>query len=421
MTTTIPSRDDLSGQPTPRRHRGRGVRALAMAGLSAGLLLTPALTSVAAAQPIPDAPSTSSAAGKDDGAELTATEQDAAEERGASIDDSSDSSDDEAPSDERDHDERNHKVATTAQDDDQADDQADAEDGSEEITVTEDNVDSWWDKIMNWLSGDDEDEDSAAAADDRSESGDADDSTVGSEGDSTDVVEATIDDEAGDEADGDVVRIQTLGDSIIDNDLGGARPALQEAFADVGVSIEWVGSSNESGPASLSSRATDAHWGKSIADMLPDTAAWVKEADADVIMVSAGGNDLMHDQGEDIEGRWSTYLDTICGANPGVPIVAATNHQLNTKTKASENELMAEVLNPVIEATDGATVEGGCTVTVVDMDGVISDDELLDDLHPNEDGYADMAQQWFPALRTAINETSSETSDEVGAEDRAAN
>jgi lysophospholipase L1-like esterase len=396
MTTSLPFRDELTnqltGQSAPRRLRGRGARALAMTGLSAGLLLTPALTSVAAAQPIPDATSTSSTVGKDDGADLTADEVTTAEQ-----DATEDTSDDEPTSANEDSEdatsssERSHKVSTPGEGDDET---RTGEDGQEEITVTEDNVDSWWDKIMNWLTGDEDQE--------AQESPGIDDSTEG-----TDTRANADEADEADEADADVVRIQTLGDSIIDNDLGGARPALQEKFADVGVSIQWVGTSNESGPASLSSRATDAHWGESIADMLPDTAAWVKKADADVVMVSAGGNDLMHDQGEGIKDRWSQYLDTICGANPGVPIVAATNHQLNTKTKAHENELMAEVLNPAIEATDGTTVDGGCTVTVVDMDGVISDDELLDDLHLDQDGYADMAEQWFPALRTAINETSS--------------
>lgn len=204
------------------------------------------------------------------------------------------------------------------------------------------------------------------------------------------------------------VRIETLGDSIIDNDLGGARPALQKKFADVGITVDWVGSSNASGPASLTDRATDAHWGKSIADMLPQTAQWVQAAHPDIIMVSAGGNDMMHNQGDGIAERWSEYLNTICQAAPGVPIVAATNHQLNTQTKAAENTLITQKLNPIIEASNGTTVSGACPVTVVNMDGVISDDELLDDLHPNETGYANMAEQWFPALRTAVNETSSE-------------
>jgi lysophospholipase L1-like esterase len=382
MSTIFPTSDHTTtptSEQTPRR-LSRGVRLLAMTGVSAALMLSPTLTSVASAQAIPDASTTTTTGGKDNPAKLPVEEQDAADEQSPGDEHGEETPTTPAPVDDSAAEERSTRESVpgnTADDD---------------IVVDEDNVDSWWDKIMGWLTGDDEEDDNNAPAvhDDEAAAQD-DDSTQADGSNGAGAMKQTV-------------RIQTLGDSIIDNDLGGARPALQEKFADVGVTVDWVGTSNESGPASLTSPATDAHTGKSIADMLPDTAAWVKAANPDVIMVSAGGNDMMHDQGAGIEDRWTKYLTTICQAAPGVPIVAATNHQLKTSTKAAENELMTKVLNPVIEASDGTSVEGGCPVTVVDMNGVISDDELLDDLHPNKDGYADMAEEWFPALRTAINE-----------------
>ncbi|WP_432491516.1 GDSL-type esterase/lipase family protein [Kineococcus gypseus] len=256
-------------------------------------------------------------------------------------------------------------------------------------------VEHWWDGLLAFLTGDDAAED------------------IANEASTSDDAQPTTDDDAGREASmsgtehtklPSSLRIQTLGDSIVDNDLGGARPQVQQLLEGIGVNVQWVGTSNASGPTSLSSRATDAHWGGSIEQMLPKTAQWVKAADPDLVMVSAGGNDVFQGKTAGLAQRWQEYLDTICQAAPGVPIVAATNHQLHTKTKAAENAAIAEHLNPLIVASDDEVAEGGCTVRVVGMAGAISDDMLPDDVHPDEAGYAAMAKRWFPVLREALSD-----------------
>ncbi len=114
-----------------------------------------------------------------------------------------------------------------------------------------------------------------------------------------------------------------------------------------------------------------------------------------LILVMAGTNDMnMNLSVADAPERLGTLIDTLLSLCPDVTILVAT--LVPSMTEATEERV--EVYNSEIPGVVQQRVQEGYRVGLVNMTAFVTVDELTDALHPNDAGYAKMAEAWFGGI-----------------------
>ena len=213
-------------------------------------------------------------------------------------------------------------------------------------------------------------------------------------------------------------KIMPLGDSITDGVIGGGpvlpiserlgyRKPLYDSLTGSGFTFDFVGSLT-SGSSALPDFDIDheGHGGWSAFDIAfgmtgfptDGVRAWLDQNPADIVLLHAGTNDLAQTTSADI----ADILDEIdqweqsAGGNPVTVILALIIDQ-------DPINPAVETLNDDIQSMASSRIFGGDDIIIVDQHGaLIYPDDLSDQLHPNETGYANMADVWFNALTPIV-------------------
>ena len=212
-------------------------------------------------------------------------------------------------------------------------------------------------------------------------------------------------------------KIMPLGDSITDGVIGpivlpiserlGYRKPLYDSLTGSGFTFDFVGSLT-SGSSALPDFDIDheGHGGWSAFDIAfgmtgfptDGVRAWLDQNPADIVLLHAGTNDLAQTTSADI----ADILDEIdqweqsAGGNPVTVILALIIDQ-------DPINPAVETLNDDIQSMASSRIFGGDDIIIVDQHGaLIYPDDLSDQLHPNETGYANMADVWFNALTPIV-------------------
>ncbi len=195
------------------------------------------------------------------------------------------------------------------------------------------------------------------------------------------------------------IKIMPLGDSITygvgSSTDAGYRLPLWNDLKDAGFSIHFVGSIQR-GPASFD-RENEGLPGWKINQIAAKVVNWLKTYRPNIILLHIGTNDFVkNDHPAQASARLNQLLNLITTTLPHVTVIVAQILPLLRSTR-----LNAEVIayNATIPRIEQADIASGKHVQYVDMYHAVPPDGMLpDQIHPNDIGYALMANVWLHAL-----------------------
>ena len=221
----------------------------------------------------------------------------------------------------------------------------------------------------------------------------------------------------------DDIRIMPLGDSITlgshSTNLNGYRKSLNLDLADKdsdGIEdyyINFVGSlSNGDGTFDMDH---EGHSGWKASDLTANINTYLTNNPADVVVLHIGTNDLddlYSGASGDVAGVVATavanvdnLLDGIWAARPAATVVLA-RIILRKTDDPSDPDVYSHVFNESLEAMADDRINSGNKLVMVDHESALDYPDDLDDAeHPNDGGYAKMADVWYAGLTAFLPPT----------------
>ncbi len=210
-------------------------------------------------------------------------------------------------------------------------------------------------------------------------------------------------------------KIMPFGDSITEgccNFMGGYRVGLFQLAREAGHEITFVGSASN-GPAMVDGvpfpQDHEGHGGYTIEDeparntngIAPFVGPSMASYMPDIITLMIGTNDLNGNiDVQDAPRRLGALLDSIFEADPDVLVILA---QIVPTTNDGTNQVVSNY-NAAMPALVAERTAMGRHLILIDMYGAFERDAnyktslMADGLHPNDAGYARMAETWYEAI-----------------------
>jgi len=200
-------------------------------------------------------------------------------------------------------------------------------------------------------------------------------------------------------------RIMPLGDSITAGDgeitdqsyMSGYRRPLYLSLRDNGFQINFVGSLQNGNLATPAFDYDHEGWGGYRDDQTAQLVyGFLKDNPADFILLHIGTNGINPDPSdvENILNEIDRYE-----SDYNRPITVLLARIINRKEYSPETTRF----NNNVEAMAAARIAAGDRILMVDMESALNYSiHMWDNLHPNELGYARMAEVWFPALEEVL-------------------
>lgn len=198
------------------------------------------------------------------------------------------------------------------------------------------------------------------------------------------------------------VRVMPLGDSITHGlqHPGGYRRHLWQLSRAAGVPLNFVGSQRNGDPY-LDDPDHEGHPGWQIQQLDRYVSSWLRIYRPDIVLLHIGSNNYWR-QGELPElapARLARLIDRISAAAPRAQLYVAT------LIPSGHNDARVRQFNSTLPAILTERAERGVNVTLVDQHAALTSADLIDGIHPKEQGYVKMAACWWRAmnkdLRTA--------------------
>jgi lysophospholipase L1-like esterase len=195
------------------------------------------------------------------------------------------------------------------------------------------------------------------------------------------------------------MRIMPLGDSITDGDGstdgGGYRRLLSRALAEAGQEVTFVGSVRDE----VAGLDHEGHPGWEINDLTGLVEGWLTGARPDAVLLHIGTNDLGRALDlPEAPARLGTLIDTILRTAPTVTLHVASLAAVGT----DDLQRLVDAFNAEIPRLVKERVRAGFDVRFVDLAARLTRAHAADRLHPNDLGYAVMADTWFAALTRRV-------------------
>jgi lysophospholipase L1-like esterase len=202
------------------------------------------------------------------------------------------------------------------------------------------------------------------------------------------------------------IRIMPLGDSITygegSSTGAGYRLPLWNDLSARGFHVEFVGSV-QTGPASFD-RQNEGHPGWTIQQIAAEVVNWLLTYRPNIILVHIGTNDFVkNDDPAQAPAHLSQLLNLITTTLPGATVIVA---QILPLPRSARLDAEVVAYNATIPSIVQAEVAQGKHVQYVDMYDAVPPNMLPDQIHPNDAGYALMAQVWLHALLPLLGKTS---------------
>jgi CubicO group peptidase (beta-lactamase class C family)/lysophospholipase L1-like esterase len=187
------------------------------------------------------------------------------------------------------------------------------------------------------------------------------------------------------------VDLMPLGDSNT-NRLG-YRPTLYFELTDRGYDINFVGSRSDSISSGSHDRDHEGWSGFTTTDIASNLNGWLLANPPDVVLLHIGTNDLSAVSVSEAITGLGSVLDTAYAVDPDITIVLAqiVNRQTFSQDTADFNDQMVGLVQSRLAA--------GFKILLVDHESaLLYPDDMSDLLHPNDTGYAKMADVWFEGI-----------------------
>ena len=182
------------------------------------------------------------------------------------------------------------------------------------------------------------------------------------------------------------MRIMPLGDSLTSGYRvpGGYRKPLHDGLTRSGWSVDFVGSL--SGPSDMIDPEHEGRNTYVIDELYPVTAEMVPRYDPDIVLLLIGINDVASQKAlSEAPARLAELLVLLSGRQV---LVGTLPPVLNEPAESNIQAYNASLITEVEAAGH----------RVVDLHAVMTNEMLLDAVHPDEVGYAAMAEAWLDAL-----------------------
>jgi lysophospholipase L1-like esterase len=207
----------------------------------------------------------------------------------------------------------------------------------------------------------------------------------------------------------DPVRIMPLGDSVTRGWYGspganGYRKPLYLNLINHGYNVDFVGGQNDGDFADRNHEGHDCwhaasapgHYG---GGLLPHIYDWLVANPADIVLLHIGTNDIT--DGDQDANEVAGILDEIDRYSTDITVVLALiiNRQNYSQITTQYNNSLNQM------ATN--RIANGDDIIIVNMENALNySTDMADNLHPNDSGYAKMANVWFAALDNLLKRTS---------------
>jgi lysophospholipase L1-like esterase len=200
------------------------------------------------------------------------------------------------------------------------------------------------------------------------------------------------------------VRIMPLGDSITRGALGssdstGYRRALYQLLVGAGHSVDLVGSQTDGSPKDFD-RNHEGHNGYSANQIRDTVTSWLERNPAEIILLHIGTNDITSGQNASgVAAEVGQILDRIDAVSTSIVVFLARIVNRNDSRSGVTTQY-----NLLLQSLADSRIAGGDLLFVVDQEAALSyPADLADAVHPNNTGYAKMAQCWFAALSSYLS------------------
>lgn len=202
-----------------------------------------------------------------------------------------------------------------------------------------------------------------------------------------------------------VVRILPLGDSITygaQSACAGYREPLYQRLAEAGYRPDFVGTLKTSAGAPVTDPDHEGHSGWVIAGgengLLEHVEAWLGQIETPhVILLHIGANDVAGDDFAHAKDRLAQLVDRLGELCPGAWVVVTT--LLPRTDREAYAAAVEEQFNPYVAEIVRSRRVLGRRVAFLDLHAAVTAEQLSEDgVHPNDEGYAALAEAWFGAL-----------------------
>jgi lysophospholipase L1-like esterase len=214
--------------------------------------------------------------------------------------------------------------------------------------------------------------------------------------------------------------VMPLGDSATlgaynanDFGIGGYRAPLWSRLIQEGYSVDFVGSVN--GPAPLGVDPNhEGHGGWRIDDLTGSIDGWLATSQPKIILLMAGGNDIIQGYGVNTAiSRMDTLLARIFADRPSAVVLLAELWWVPTPNFYNYDINQIQGVNSRLPTLVKKYRQQGRTIELVDQYNIgwVAADFGTDQIHPNANGYAKMAQAWHNQLASHLGSIASVSPD----------
>ncbi len=193
------------------------------------------------------------------------------------------------------------------------------------------------------------------------------------------------------------LRIMPLGDSITEGAVGssddtGYRRSLYLSLTAAGCDADFVGGLAAGIPTDFD-RDHEGHSGWQADQIRDNVYDWLDSNPADIVLLHIGTNDIT-DANEDV-AEVNDILNEIDRYSQDITVVLAARIILRNDSRNPQTI----AFNDAVEAMAQDRIDNGDDIIIVDMALALTyPDDLVDSVHPNDSGYARMAEAWYDAL-----------------------
>lgn len=197
------------------------------------------------------------------------------------------------------------------------------------------------------------------------------------------------------------LRILPLGDSLtkgqaLHGTIGAYRGHLYTMLTNRGYNVDYVGTQIKTS-VGLADKEHEGVGGITISSVSERIGDILKEIEVpDIILLHVGTNDF----GKDIDiftavDRYEKLITKISRISPTSNIIATS---LLVRSDEVYDQIQ-RLFNNFIEDTILQQAAKGVKVTYLDMNKIVKKEQLVDGIHPNYEGYRDMATAWLGAIQ----------------------
>lgn len=199
------------------------------------------------------------------------------------------------------------------------------------------------------------------------------------------------------------VRIMPLGDSITEGVAGssddtGYRRALYQSLIGAGHSVDFIGTQTDGTPTDFD-RDHEGHGGWRADQIRDNIKSWLTTNPADIILLHIGTNDIS--QGQTVSSTVTNVrqiLDSIDAKSTATEVFLA-----RIINRTDGYSAATTTYNVQLQALANTRIANGDLITVVDQEAALNyPSDLADAVHPNDAGYAKMAQCWFTPVSSYL-------------------